>query len=109
MKRIVMALDLKPDPVLIERYCAYHRNVWPEVVQANRDIGIKSTAIYRLGNRLVNVIEADDCFDPACFVDYASSLRAKEWDNVMRAFQQPAPGAKPGEWWTEMEELYSFR
>ena len=32
----------------------------------------------------------------------------REWDELMRGFQEPVPGAKPGEWWAGMEEVFDL-
>ena len=37
----------------------------------------------------------------------ASEL-AKEWDALMRQFQEPVPGASPDDWWAAMEEVFDI-
>jgi L-rhamnose mutarotase len=86
----------------------HHRAVWPEVADGLRAAGIRGMRIWRGGTRLFMVVETDDGFDPARYQDYASSPRAKEWDELMRSFQRPAPFAKPGEWWTQLEEVFDL-
>ena len=109
MKRYVYALDLKDDPALMERYLAHHRAVWPEVIAAVRRIGVVHDTIYQLGTRLVMILEADDDFDPARDLQkYAEDPRAREWDELMRTFQQPVPGAPPDDWWGLMTNVFDL-
>ena len=42
------------------------------------------------------------------FQNYMKSERAKEWDFIMRKFQEPVPGAEPDELWSPMEEVFSL-
>jgi L-rhamnose mutarotase len=104
MKTNVYMIKLKNDPDIIEKYKKYHSAVWPEIVEGTRRSGIKRSRIYLLGNTLVMVVDADETSDsrpssnPA-----AASPREKEWDDLMRSFQEPVPEAKPGEWWAKMD------
>ncbi len=104
-----MTLGLKSDPGVLDEYTRRHRAVWPEVLEGLRGIGIKKMKIYLHGRKLFMYLEADDDFDPARdFPRYMDDPRAKEWDELMRGLQEPAPGAKPGEWWAEMEEVFDL-
>ena len=40
MKYFAMTLNLKNDEKLISEYKSFHRNVWPEVLEALKNIGI---------------------------------------------------------------------
>jgi L-rhamnose mutarotase len=107
--RSVLAVDLKDDPGLIDRYQAYHRDVWPEVRASLRRAGILNMDIYLLGRRLVMVVDTDGQDYRRCFAKHASSHpRVVEWEALMRSLQQPLPGAPPGEWWTLMRPVFSL-
>ena len=108
MRVFAQALDLKDDPALIAEYVALHREVWPEVTQSLRKIGITSMRIYRGGTRLFMVIEADDEFDVARYQAYAQEPRTGAWDALTRRFQQPTPFAQPGEWRSPLEEIFDL-
>jgi L-rhamnose mutarotase len=103
-----MAVDLKDDPEGIEAYRAHHRAIWPEVAESLRRIGIREMDIYLLGRRLVMVMVTDEGFDlERRFAAHrASNPRCAEWEDLMRTFQQPPPGAAPGESWTPMEPVF---
>lgn len=107
--RSVLAVDLKDDPAAIERYKVHHRQVWPEVLASLRRAGILKMDIYLLGRRLVMVVDTDGQDYRRCFAAHASSHpRVVEWEALMRSLQQPSPGVLPGEWWTEMQPVFSL-
>ena len=110
MPRFGLTLNLKDDPNVIEQYKTYHRNVWPEVLDSLREVGITGMDIYLLGNRLFMAIETVDDFDPAH--DFPRHLemhpRCREWDVLMRNFQERVPEAKPDEWWATMEQVFEL-
>ncbi|MDE6166364.1 MAG: L-rhamnose mutarotase [Muribaculaceae bacterium] len=45
-RRIIQTLDLVDDAALIEFYRNAHRNVWPEVIEGIRSVGITCMDIY---------------------------------------------------------------
>ncbi len=109
MKSYGMALDLKDDPPVIAEYMEYHRAVWPDVIEEIRGLGITKMKIFLSGNRLFMYLETPDDFEPVRdFARYMETGRAKEWDELMRTFQQRAPAARPGEWWSSMEEAFDI-
>ena len=110
MKQFGRTIDLKDDPAIIERYVEYHRSVWPEVERGLRAIGIQRMLIWRLGRRLFMLMETADDFDPiGDFAHYMESdPRIREWQALMETFQEPVADAQPGEWWADMELVYSL-
>lgn len=108
-KRYCLALDLKDDPVLIAAYEAYHRNVWPEILDSIRNSGIERMEIYRLGNRLFMIMDtADDfSFERKAEMD-ANNPKVQEWETLMWKYQQALPQAKPGEKWMVMEKVFEW-
>jgi len=107
--RTVLAVDLNGPASTIETSTAYHRQVWPEVLDSLRKSGIQRMDIYLLGRRLVMILETDDPDFRRCFAAHvASSPRVAEWEALMRSLQTPPPGAPPGEWWTRMEPVFSL-
>ena len=107
--RTVLAVDLDGSASAIEAYKAHHLRVWPEVVTSLRRAGIQRMDIYLLGRRLIMILETKDPDFRRCFAAHvASSPRVAEWEALMRSLQTPAPGALPGEWWTQMEPVFSL-
>ncbi|MFH6604392.1 L-rhamnose mutarotase [Maribacter algicola] len=110
MKKHCLALDLKNDPELIEKYDEYHRNVWPEVLDSLRDSGIVHMEIYRIANRLVMLIEVEDwfSFDKKAKMD-ADNKKVQEWETLMWNYQQALPVAQPGEKWLPLKKVFDFK
>jgi L-rhamnose mutarotase len=110
MQSFGLALNLKNDPQAIERYKAYHQNVWPEVAAALKHVGITSMKIYLIGRKLFMYMEAADGFVPERdFPKYlAMDDRCKQWDDLMRTFQEKIPEAGEDEWWALMEPVYEL-
>ena len=109
MKRYCLALGLKDDPGLIAEYEAYHREVWPEVLESIRESGILSMEIYRRGSLLFMIMDTEDdfSFEAKAALD-AANPKIREWEELMWRFQQPLPGAAPGEKWVLMEKIFEL-
>jgi L-rhamnose mutarotase len=109
MKRYCLALDLKDDPKLIEEYEAFHKKVWPAIIESIKNSGIEILDIYRTGNRMFMIIEANDefSFETKAKMD-ADNPKVQEWEQLMWKFQQALPWAKPGEKWILMEKIFSL-
>jgi L-rhamnose mutarotase len=106
--RRCLALDLRDDPELIARYEAHHRAVWPEVLAHLRTQGVRELEIYRLGTRMVMVMDTDDAvFDPARLAAAErDNPRLKEWEALMWRFQAPTPWTPAGTKWTPMQSIF---
>jgi catechol 2,3-dioxygenase-like lactoylglutathione lyase family enzyme len=77
---------------------------------ARADGGVQEDRVGdQTGGRVSFFLRVDD-FDLARdFPRYMEqSPRAREWDALMRDFQQSVPGARPGEWWAAMEEVFDL-
>jgi L-rhamnose mutarotase len=109
MVRYCLALDLKDDPGLIEEYENYHKSVWPEIIKSIKDSGIRLLDIYRSGNRMFMIIEANDdfSFEKKAAMD-AANPKVQEWEELMWKFQQALPWAKRGEKWILMEKIFEL-
>ena len=109
MKRYCLALDLKPDPVLIAEYESWHRSVWPAILDSIRDAGILGLEIYRIENRLFMILEADDSFtfEKKSALDAANPV-VQEWEELMWRYQQALPSAREGEKWLLMDKIFEL-
>jgi L-rhamnose mutarotase len=108
-ERYCLALDLKDDQKLIEKYDNYHREVWPEILESIRDAGIENLEIYRTGNRLFMIMEVNKEFSfkrKAQMDD--SNERVQEWEALMWEYQQALPTARPGEKWVIMDKIFQL-
>lgn len=109
MKKYCLTLDLKDDAKLIAEYEAYHQNVWSEILKSIKDSGIESMQIYRLGTRMMMLIEATDdfSFEKKGAMD-AANPKVQEWEELMWKYQQALPMAKEGEKWMLMEKIFEY-
>ena len=109
MQRHCLALDLQPDRALIAEYEAYHRAVWPEILESIRAAGITALEIYRVENRLFMILEANDDFSfwQKAALD-AANPKVQEWERLMWNYQQALPTARPGEKWMLMERIFQL-
>lgn len=109
MQFFAQAIDLLDDPNLIRVYEEHHRAVWPKVVAALRAAGIQRMRIFRHGTRLFMYCEGPDGFDPARdYQQYAADPECRKWDELMRRFQRPVPGASADAWWSPMEVVFDL-
>ena len=106
--RHVMTLDLKDDRRGIAAYRRHHRNIWPEVRDSLRRVGVLRMDIYQLERRLVMVMDTKEGFDlkRSFAAHVASHPRCAEWEELMKTFQRAPPGARAGRLWTPMESIF---
>ncbi len=109
MVRHCFALDLKDDPALIGEYETYHKSVWPEVLKSIKDSGIEKLEIYRTGNRLLMILEANDAFslDAKAAADLRNS-KVQEWETLMWKYQQAIPHSRPGTKWVLLDKIFEL-
>lgn len=94
MKRICQCLKLKNDPQLISEYEYWHRpeNIWPEVIEGLKKIGIINMEIYRNENQLFMVIDLPDDFNWEQEMQRLALLpKQREWEEFMSKFQDVKP------------------
>jgi L-rhamnose mutarotase len=106
--RYCLALDLINDAEKIAAYEAYHKNVWPEILDSIKESGIISMEIYSVENRLFMIMETDDSFSfETKSISDAQNPKVQEWENLMWNYQQALPFAKVGEKWMLMNKIFS--
>ncbi len=112
MPRFYFALDLRNDPVLIEEYERWHRpeHIWPTTLQSLRSSGIEEFAIYRCGNRLVQVLQVAPGFSlEENRAAGSTNPNVLAWEEFMWQFQQALPFAPAGQKWVPMARVFSLR
>ena len=109
MKRFCLALDLKNDAQAIAQYEAYHKAVWPEIIDSIKSSGIEQMQIYRVQNRLIMLIEARDdfSFEQKATLD-AQNPKVQQWEALMDQFQQRIPGTPKGAKWALAEPIFNL-
>lgn len=98
-----MTLRLKPGAA--EPYKAYHRSVWPEVLEMISECNIRNYSIYFRDDILFSYFEYFGTDIKADWAKMAAHTRTQEWWAVMVPLQEPLT-RKKGEWWADMEEVF---
>lgn len=109
VKRYVRTLDLRDDPDLIEEYQSRHRpeNIWPEVIEGIKKVGILEMDIYILGTRLFMILEAPADLDLEEAMNKLATLpRQQEWEDFMSVFQNAGKGATSADKWRPMRRMF---
>lgn len=109
MTRVVQTLDLIDNPELIDFYVKAHKNVWPEVLEGIRSVGITAMDIFREGTRLVMILELADGVDRSSAMEKLATLpRQAEWEEFVGKAQSCPAGSTSGGKWREMGQIFSL-
>lgn len=107
--RYCLALDLVNEVEKIAAYEAYHKEVWPEIIDSITSSGILSMEIYRVENRLFMIMETEASFSfEAKSISDTNNPKVQEWEKLMWNYQQALPLSKPGEKWRLMDKIFSI-
>lgn len=110
-QRFCLACDLDDDAAAIAEYERWHRvgQTPPAIIASIRSAGIRDMEIFRIGHRLVMVIDADDAFsfDRKAAMD-AADPAVVDWEARMSVFQRPLAEAADGEKWLHMARIFSL-
>jgi L-rhamnose mutarotase len=104
MKRYGQLIGVKPEH--FERYKKYHAAVWPEVLAMITKCNIRNYSIFHREGQLFAYFEYTGTDFAADMARMAEDKRTQEWWAIMEPMQEPLPNRKPGEWWTNMEEVF---
>lgn len=107
MKRYCQTLQLLNDEELISKYVDVHKNVWPEIIEGQRKVGILDMQIYQQGNLLFMICDTIDDFDWQRDMERLSQLpRQAEWEAYVSQFQGCNVDARSDEKWQLMERIF---
>ncbi len=108
-KRYCQFLELNEST--LEEYKHWHnsRNIWPEIPQGIRKVGILNMEIYATGNKAFMIVETPADFDwDKAFGRLATYERQAEWEDFVSRFQQVEQGKRSDEKWQLMEQIFSL-
>lgn len=111
IKKYCLTLDLKNDPLLIEEYKHWHKpeNIWKEIVEGIKQIGIIDMEIFLHDTRMFMIMETPENFDWEDQMKKLSELpRQQEWEDFMSKFQQALPDTPEGEKWQMMNKIFDL-
>ena len=104
MKRYGMVIKVRPEKR--EEYARLHAAVWPDVLKMIHECNIRNYSIYEKEGYLFGYFEyVGEDYD-ADMVKMAADPTTQRWWSHCEPCQQPLASAKPGGWWTTMEELF---
>lgn len=110
MKRYCQTLKLREDQELIKGYVNEHKNVWPEIKEGIKEVGILDMQIYICENILFMIVDTIDSFD---WINDNKRLallpRQAEWETYMSRFQQAEPGMSSNEKWQMMDKIFGLK
>jgi len=95
------AFVLRVRPERIDDYVEAHRRVWPEMLRALKEAGIRNYSIFRDGNQVFGYFEADDLAAAAGYL--ASQEVCTRWQDAMAELLEervPESGPPP------LEEIF---
>jgi L-rhamnose mutarotase len=91
-ERSAFVLRVRPDK--IDAYVDAHQEVWPEMLEALRDAGIRNYTIYRHGNEVFGYFESDDLEAAAAYME-AQEVNARWQDTMAKLLEERVPDAGP--------------
>ena len=107
MKRYCQYLMLVDDEELIKKYVEAHAQVWPEVIEGQRAVGIIDMQIYRNGRNLFMIMDTVNDFDFGRDMARLATLpRQAEWEAYVAQFQGCSADARSDEKWQLMERIF---
>lgn len=109
MKRFCQILSLPEDEKLIEEYKKAHQNVWREIQNGIKEVGILDMQIYISGNQAFMIMDTKDNFDFIKDNQRLSMLpRQAEWEAYVAKFQGCDPNAASTAKWKLMTKIFEL-
>ena len=108
-KRYVQTLTISDDPELIALYreCHAEENMWREIMDGIREVGILEMEIYIQGNVLTMIVEMPLDFEwDAAMSRLATLPRQGEWEAHVARYQGCDPAARSDSKWRLMERMF---
>lgn len=102
-------LELRNNPELIKEYRRRHEkdNVWQEIIDGIKQVGILEMEIYILGTRLFMIVETPAYLDlDAAMSKLATLPRQAEWEAYMSELQDTSADATSDEKWQMMKRMF---
>lgn len=102
-------LELADNKELIEKYCDAHANIWKEIPEGIRAVGILEMNLYLVGTRVVMFVVTPLDFDWDKQMQVLANLpRQQEWEDYVALIQQCKVGATSDEKWQMMRQIFSL-
>ena len=92
MERSAFVLKVRPEKV--DAYVEAHQHVWPEMLDALRDAGIRNYTIFRAGNEMFGYFETDDLIEAERYLEQQDVSRRWQ-DSMAELLEERVPDSGP--------------
>ena len=106
MRRIAQVIQLNPQDEA--SYIQYHQQVWPAVLATIAACNISNYSIFLRNGVLFAYFEYSGSNYEEDMARMAACPDTQRWWSIMDPMQLPMPDAKPGDKWSEMQEVFYF-
>ena len=90
-------------------YDRLHTAVWPKMLAAIRQSGIRNYSIFRYERWLFSYFElADGVSLKSVGKIFAACPACAEWEKLMHEIQEPLPESGKENWWVPMKEVFRY-
>jgi L-rhamnose mutarotase len=104
MKRFGQMIRLKPDGA--RDYIRHHASVWPGVLRMIKECNISNYSIFVRNQILFAYFEyTGDDFEKD-MAKMAADPETQRWWDVVKPLMDPLEDRTPGEFWSDMEEIF---
>ena len=110
-KRYCKTLKLEDDPNLIGNYKKAHGigQIWPEIRQGMKEVGILDMEIYIQGNTLFMIMDTIADFNhEKAMKELSTKPRQSEWEAHMSQFQKTSADASADEKWQLIDRMFEL-
>lgn len=108
-QRFVKLLQLADTPGAADAYKKVHAEVWPEIIQGIREVGVELMDIYMLDGIGVMIMEVGDGVDVDAAMERLAGLpRQAEWERYVSQYQQCSPDDTSAGKWKQMEQIFKL-
>jgi L-rhamnose mutarotase len=104
MTRHGQLIGIRPEH--LADYTRHHAKVWPDILSMISACNIRNYSIYLKDGLLFSYYEYVGADYDADMAKMAADPRTQEWWAIMKPMQKPLDTRSPGEWWSEMEEVF---
>ena len=104
MRRYGSVIKVKPEK--LDEYKSLHADPWPEVLQMIKACNIQNYSIYYKDGLLFSYFEYMGEDYDADMKKMAADPNTQAWWKLTDPCQEPVETARPGEWWSGMDEFF---
>jgi L-rhamnose mutarotase len=92
MQRVAMLLTVKEG--MNEKYKEAHLNVWPEILEGIKRVGISNYSAFMLGRQVYTYFEVQDL--EKAMTELATDINNQRWQEYMAPMMEVGIGLKEG-------------